>query len=177
MDMEIDFEKLDGWSSLSDRQQRFVVAFLKSGNGSAAVRAAGYSPHRADVTASKLKKDVKVAAVIAAARQELFKSRIPSLEEAMATLGDIMRGRVGNFITPAGDIDLGKVRDAGPEVAAVDRTVGNNVSNSKLKLRDPVAAIAQLAKLAGWNEKSPEAVSAGSVNYFFNFSRGAANGH
>ena len=40
MDMEIDFEKLDGWASLSDRQQRFVVAYLKSGNGSAAVREA-----------------------------------------------------------------------------------------------------------------------------------------
>ena len=177
MDMEIDFEKLDGWASLSDRQQRFVVAYLKSGNGNAAVREAGYSPHRADVTAAKLKKDVKVSAVIAAARKELFKSRIPSLEEAMATLGDIMRGRVGNFITPGGEIDLGKVRDAGPEVASVDRTVGDEVSSSKIKLRDPVAAIAQLAKLAGWNEKSPEAVTAGTVNYFFNFSRGAVNGH
>ena len=174
MDMEIDFEKLDGWASLSDRQQRFIVAYLKSGNGSAAVRALNDQFQR---FREKLKKDVKVAAVIAAARQELFKSRIPSLEEAMATLGDIMRGRVGNFITPGGEIDLGKVRDAGPEVASVDRTVGDEVSSSKIKLRDPVAAIAQLAKLAGWNEKSPEAVTAGTVNYFFNFSRGAVNGH
>ena len=111
--MEFDPTTVDGWSALNERQQKFCMAYLADGNGRAAAIAAGYSEKCAEVTASKLKHDKKVAAVLDALRRARFAQDALSLEEAQSILAGIARGRLGKFLRSGGSVDIEAIRQGG----------------------------------------------------------------
>lgn len=55
---------------MTERQQRFVEEYAVDGNGKQAAIRAGYSPATAEVQASRLLRDAKVAAAIESQRKE-----------------------------------------------------------------------------------------------------------
>ncbi len=57
--------------SLTDKQRRFVQAYLIDGNGKKAAIAAGYSPKGAEVQASRMLSQAKVQQALAEARRTL----------------------------------------------------------------------------------------------------------
>ncbi|MBO7668329.1 MAG: terminase small subunit [Firmicutes bacterium] len=62
-------------SGLTDRQERFVLEYLRNGgNGTEAANAAGYSAKSAAVQASRLLTDAKVLAYKRAQAREVYKS-------------------------------------------------------------------------------------------------------
>lgn len=170
---EIDFQTIDGWNTLTVRKQKWIVAYLKSGNGTEAAKVAGYSPRAADVTAAKLKRDIKVKSVMDQVRKAIFSADALSIEESQSILARIARGKLSKFLKSDGSIDFNTVKQqSGTEIDSISVSDGEDSHSEKIKLRDPVSAIKLAAQLAGWGEKKDsDAASIGSVNYFFGLKR------
>ena len=171
--MELDPTTVDGWNALNERQQKFCMAYLADGNGRAAAIAAGYSEKCAEVTASKLKHDKKVAAVLDALRRARWAADALSLEEAQAILSEMARGRSARYVNTDGRVDFEEVRRSGYAADVTVRTKGKKTVTT-IRTRDPQKAIALAAKLAGWTEKKDSQVATvGPINYFIGFKREA----
>jgi len=65
---------------LSPRHERFVAEFLKDGNATQAYIRAGYSPRGAQPSASRLLRDPRIEAAVAAGRQRI--------NQSLAAVGD-----------------------------------------------------------------------------------------
>lgn len=168
--MGFDFEKIEGWKELTGRQQKFCLAFLRSGNGSAAAKDAGYSARSAEAQASKLRSHPIIRSVITQLRDQFYSEEIMSEAEAQAVLSRIARGKLKNVMNSAGT--LIPENDDGI-IASISTSESAKGSSLSVKLRDPVAAIAQLAKLQGWGEKEDATtVEVGGVSFSFDFKRG-----
>ena len=164
-----DFGAVPGWEELTERQQQFCLAFLRSGNGSQAAREAGYSAKSSEAQASKLKANPLIRSCIAALREQAYSAESLSQAEAEAVLSRIARSRMGDCITPAGNLKLDQDRGG---IASVSMSESAKGSSTSVKLRDPVAAITLLAKMKGWGEKDDvAAVQVGGVTFTFDFKR------
>ena len=172
MDLDIDFETINGWRDLNSRQQKFCLGFLKSGSATQAAKDAGYSPKSAEVIGAKLRKHIKVRAVLAELRRALWKSEALTIDESQAICARIARARLGDYMA-GGEVNPALVQNGDQAVESF--SAGNEDSGPQVKLRDPIKAIKLAAELAGWTKKDDANVSSvGSVNYFFGFRRGEA---
>jgi len=79
---------------LTARQDKFSVEYLVDLNGTQAAIRAGYSPKTAEVTASRLLRNVKVQNRIQELRAKEFKKTIATAEEVEAMLSKAMRGEL-----------------------------------------------------------------------------------
>lgn len=79
---------------LTARQDKFSVEYLVDLNGTQAAIRAGYSPKTAEVTASRLLRNVKVQSRIQELRAKEFKKTIATAEEVEAMLSKAMRGEL-----------------------------------------------------------------------------------
>lgn len=79
---------------LTARQDKFSVEYLVDLNGTQAAIRAGYSPKTAEVTASRLLRNVKVQSRIQELRAKEFKKTIATAEEVEAMLSRAMRGEL-----------------------------------------------------------------------------------
>jgi len=142
---------------LSQKAQTFITEYLKDYNGTRAAIAAGYSQRSAFVSASKLLTDPRVQAKLATFREEQKKVAILTFEQRAAILSEIAMGRLSNFVkvSAPGLVAIQATEDTLNSAALSDieqRVLSENKGGgliTKLKIRDPVAAIQELNRMYG----------------------------
>jgi len=142
---------------LSEKAQAFVTEYLKDYNGTRAAIAAGYSSKAAFVQASTLLTDPRVQAKLATFKEQLKKTAILTFEQRAAILSEIAMGRLSNFVkvSAPGLVAIQATEDTLNSAALSDidqRVLSENQGGgliTKLKIRDPVAAIQELNRMYG----------------------------
>ena len=79
---------------LTERQRRFVDAYIQTGNASESARQAGYSQKGADVTGTKLLVNTSVRAEIDRRLKEVQTARTATLQESLEIMTMILRGEM-----------------------------------------------------------------------------------
>ena len=79
---------------LTERQRRFVDAYIQTGNASESARQAGYSQKGADVTGTKLLVNTSVRAEIDRRLKEVQTARTATLQESLEIMTMILRGEI-----------------------------------------------------------------------------------
>ena len=77
---------------MTERQKRFVDAYIKTGNASEAARLAGYSRKNVDVDSAKLLVNPSISREIAKRLKELESERTADVKETLEYLTSVMRG-------------------------------------------------------------------------------------
>jgi len=72
--------------------------------------------------------------------------------EAVEVLADIAFGKVSTHLDKRGNIKSSTLGDADSSLQEVSRRTTEVSSETKIKVRDPVQAIAQLSELLGWKK-------------------------
>jgi phage terminase small subunit len=142
---------------LTDRAQAFIREYPKDYNGTQAAIRAGYSPKAARNEAQRLLNYPAIQAALAALVKRAEDETIATVQERARILSQIARGRVGNFVKVTAPGVVG--------ITATEETVNNAALESieqrtesleagggvitKLKLRNPIEAIAELNKMFG----------------------------
>ena len=145
---------------LTQKQETFILEYFKGGNATEAAIKAGYSPK----TAQEIGSENLLKPIIAARLEELRKkaesSKIMAVVERKERLSEIARARLTDFVA-AGEngaritVNLESAHSAAlSEVTTEEVKDGRGedapmVQVTKLKLRDPIAAIAELNKMDG----------------------------
>ena len=149
--------KNDENGELNDRASAFVIEYLKDYNATRSAIAAGYSLKTAFASGFRLLQDPRVQAKLQAFKAERRKTAILSFEERAAILSEIAAGRLSNFVkvSAPGLVAIQATEDTLNSAALSDidqRVLSENQGGgliTKLKIRDPVAAIAELNKMYG----------------------------
>ena len=82
---------------LTERQRRFIDAYIKTGNASEAARCAGYAIKSADVTGAQLLVNTKIKAEISRRLSEIKNNRTAELQEVLEFMTSVMRGQEKDF--------------------------------------------------------------------------------
>ncbi|GAB4023682.1 hypothetical protein GCM10028808_74650 [Spirosoma migulaei] len=98
----IPVDKPDPMASLTERQKRFVLAYVEYGVGARAAREAGYAEKNARVEAAKVLRKPAVKAALSALMEEYAMSA----GEAIGRMSIWGRGSMEPFLSETGDIDL-----------------------------------------------------------------------
>ena len=77
---------------MTERQKRFVDAYIKTGNASEAARLAGYSKKNVNVDGAKLLANPSISREIEKRLKELESERTADLKETLEYLTSVMRG-------------------------------------------------------------------------------------
>lgn len=149
-----------GERKISLKQRRFVSAYLLSGNATDAAKKAGYSQKTAySIGQENLKKPV-IKDAIAEVNNKAMDATVAAVLERKQTLTEIIRGRIGHFVTAGAD---GVIPNVGPEnihsaalksVKSRCITMGEGDGKqdavvTEVEVRDQVPAIAELNKMEG----------------------------
>ncbi len=138
---------------LSDVKQEGFCLLVATGEGKkASAIMAGYSPGAAACTAWKLLRRPEVQARIAELRKNMETVLVMDTIERKIKLSEIARGDLTDFVGDDGEPKLAKEtpnRRAATEYAVKTTYTkkGEPVVTKEIKLRDPIAAIAELNKM------------------------------
>ena len=150
---------------LTQKQETFCLKYFELGNASEAARIAKYSPHTAAVIGRENLLKPKIQGRIDELRQKAEDATIGTVQEREKVLTEIYRGRVGDYLGEDQRIKQGEplTSAAIQEVITEDVKIGRGehaqlVAITKLKLNDPVKAIAEHNKM-----QKIYAVEAGTV--------------
>ena len=77
---------------MTERQKRFVDAYIKTGNASEAARLAGYSKKNVNVDGAKLLANPSISREIEKRLKELESERTADLKETLEYMTSVMRG-------------------------------------------------------------------------------------
>ena len=139
---------------LSPRHARFVAEYLKDGNATQAYIRAGYAGRGAQPSASRLLRDARIAAAVAAGRQRIAQALAFDAERVAQEYAKIAFASVADYVTTGDDgrlrIDLDKA-DQAQRAGIIELTVRNHskqVQQVRLKL-GKLQALAALAKQLG----------------------------
>ena len=139
---------------LTVRQERFVHEYLVDGNGSAAAIRAGYTPNRAEATASRLLTNGKVSRrleILKAAQLERVDFDADTVLRELATLSTVT---IAEFIDDEGYLrtDLKNISKEALACVAevmqetVTRPDGSSQTRVKLRLHDRIKALNLVGK-------------------------------
>lgn len=83
-------------NKLTEKQQRFVLEYIKTGNAVQSYMAAGYQARYMEsaASASRLLKNAKIQSEITRLKKEEFQKNVASSEEVMDFFSRVMRGEV-----------------------------------------------------------------------------------
>lgn len=93
-DKRTDLPKTHTGRRLTLREARFIDAYLETGNGTEAVRRAGYKQEKPSYHAQKLLKRTHIAEEIRYRTQEMSKNTIASAQEVMEYFTKVMKGEI-----------------------------------------------------------------------------------
>ena len=145
--------------SLTVKQQRFVDAYIETGNAAEAARRAGYKSRNADVMGRENLRKPTVRKVLEARLKEIEDKRIAKAKEVMEFLTSSMRGEIKE------------------EVVVVEGTGGGcskaKTMKKQIGANDRIKAAVQLAKRYGLDR--PEDAD-GEAHITFKFERGGEDG-
>ena len=160
----IEWDKIEGWADLNDRQKDFVLAYLKSKNGADAARKAGYAERNAAKTASTLLKDANIRKVMTAVQSALWDAEALSLPEARAILARKARANIADVLDAYGNVDARLVKENPHAVATYSIIEGENGTSYHVRAADQIKAIELAMKLDGHLDKKQEsAVTVGGL--------------
>jgi phage terminase small subunit len=150
---------------LSPRHERFVAEYLKDGNATRAYIRAGYATRGAQPSASRLLRDPRIAAAIAASRQGIAQTLAVSLERVTQEYAKIAFASIDDFVSTDDDgrlrVDLEKAHQA-QRAGIVELKIASNSKQEQqvtLKLAK-LQALAALSKQLGGQVAKPDPASA-----------------
>lgn len=145
--------------SLTVKQQRFVDAYIETGNAAEAARRAGYKSRNADVMGRENLRKHTVRKVLEARLKEIEDKRIAKAKEVMEFLTSSMRGEIEEEA-----VVVEGVGDGCSVARIIEKQIGAN---------DRIKAAVQLAKRYGLDR--PEDAD-GEAHITFKFERGGDDG-
>ena len=145
--------------SLTVKQQRFVDAYIETGNAAEAARRAGYKSRNADVMGRENLRKHTVRKVLEARLKEIEDKRIAKAKEVMEFLTSSMRGEIKEEA-----VVVEGVGDGCSAARIIEKQIGAN---------DRIKAAVQLAKRYGLDR--PEDAD-GEAHITFKFERGGYDG-
>lgn len=77
---------------MTQRQKKFIDAYIRTGNAAESARRAGYAEHSARITAAKLLTNANISAAIRKELDAMHRDEICQAEENMRYLTKIVRG-------------------------------------------------------------------------------------
>ena len=146
--------------SLTVKQQRFVDAYIETGNAAEAARRAGYKSRNADVMGRENLRKHTVRKVLEARLKEIEDKRIAKAKEVMEFLTSSMRGEIKEEA-----VVVEGVGDGCSAARIIEKQIGAN---------DRIKAAVQLAKRYGLDR--PEDAD-GEAHIIFKFERGGDDGN
>ena len=146
--------------SLTVKQQRFVDAYIETGNAAEAARRAGYKSRNADVMGRENLRKHTVRKVLEARLKEIEDKRIAKAKEVMEFLTSSMRGEIKEKA-----VVVEGVGDGCSVARIIEKQIGAN---------DRIKAAVQLAKRYGLDR--PEEAD-GEAHITFKFERGGDDGN
>ena len=146
--------------SLTVKQQRFVDAYIETGNAAEAARRAGYKSRNADVMGRENLRKHTVRKVLEARLKEIEDKRIAKAKEVMEFLTSSMRGEIKEEV-----VVVEGTGDGCSEARIIEKQIGAN---------DRIKAAVQLAKRYGLDR--PEEAD-GEAHITFKFERGGDDGN
>ena len=165
---------------LSDLERRFVEAYVVSLHGKDAAIKAGYAPGSAKVTACRLLKKPRIRLTIDNWRKESASSARISLDEAKAILSEIARGQITDYLNEDWSLKIHgcphptAIRSV--EITEFQTRNGRTKRVTRIRLHDPVAAIARLAALNGWDRPQQVNVTGGILDQILALVDGTTRG-
>lgn len=145
--------------SLTVKQQRFVDAYIETGNAAEAARRAGYKSRNADVMGRENLRKHTVRKVLEVRLKEIEDKRIAKAKEVMEFLTSSMRGEIKEEA-----VVVEGVGDGCSVARIIEKQIGAN---------DRIKAAVQLAKRYGLDR--PEDAD-GEAHITFKFERGGDDG-
>lgn len=145
----------DPYRRLSAFQERFVDEYIRLGNQTKAVIAAGYKTKHAKDIAYQLMHQPAILNAIRARREEATKDLTVSVERVMLELAKIAFADSKDFV----EFDGNRIRikpDAvvdGAVISEVSETSNDRGTTTKIKLHDKMAALKELRTYLGVGEK------------------------
>lgn len=152
----IDFDKIETWQSLNDRQKKFVLAYLKSRNGADSARSAGYAEKNAAKTASMLLKDENIRKTLTALQNALWEDEALSLAEARAILARKARANIADVLDAYGNVSARLVKENPHAVSSYSITEGEDGTSYNVRAADQIKAIELAMKLDGHLDKKED---------------------
>lgn len=146
--------------SLTVKQQRFVDAYIETGNAAEAARRAGYKSRNADVMGRENLRKHTVRKVLEARLKEIEENRIAKAKEVLEFLTSSMRGEIKEEV-----VVVEGTGDGCSKAKTIEKQIGTN---------DRIKAAVQLAKRYGLDR--PEDVD-GESHITFKFERGVDDGN
>ena len=147
---------------LTERQRRFVEAFIETGNGAEAARRAGYSPKIANRTAVENLSKPVIQKAIEERMKEIEALKTATAEEVIQFLSASMRGEVKEevIITEGTGIGMSKPRKLTKQISARDRIKAAELLLKRYPMK-PEAEEQQLriAKLKAEIDRAAESVT------------------
>lgn len=142
---------------LSQKQEMFCINYFSTSNATQSAIKAEYSPASAHVIGSRLLRTAKVKERLHELNEEARSEAIASVIERKEVITDIIRGRLSDFVDEDGHIDIQgreSLKSAAVQEIKTTRWSGGKDERASsvtttLKLRDPLAAIAELNKMEG----------------------------
>jgi len=95
----------DALSKLNQRQRKFVLEYMRTGNGGQSAIVAGYTKKAADPTASRLLRNVKIQDALISLRETNEKSSILTVQQLREWWSAVINGTVKDVVT-VGDMSL-----------------------------------------------------------------------
>ena len=102
---------------IPDRQKKFVLYYVESGNGLQSALKAGYAPSSASVTSAKLLKNPNVITAIGELQRRMMESQFVTAEDTLRQLGYLITRSLHDIIDPETGLGL-EPHEIRPEAAA-----------------------------------------------------------
>lgn len=134
-------------SELNARQEHFCQEYVVDGNASRAALAAGYSPRTAPSQASRLLKNVKVAARIAELRREMLERVRLDADSVLRELLSLATADPLEILTDAGQ--LRPLSEIPPPVRRAIAGITHGPNGASVRLVSKLDALEKLAKHLG----------------------------
>lgn len=149
------------------KREKFCLEYFRTGNSAASAVVAGYSVKAVRQVSSRLLTYANVKMRIAELQAKAESEKVMSVRERKERLSEIGRARVSDFIRCKGGkhqitVEMDSANSAAlQEVTSEEIKMGRGKESpvariTKLKLRDPVSAIAELNKMEKVYDDSPK---------------------
>ncbi|MBT7163662.1 MAG: terminase small subunit [Victivallales bacterium] len=134
---------------LTHKQRAFVTEYIQDYNATQAAIRAGYSPRTAATLGCRLLSSPGVQEAVRGLRQRAETQAVCSLRDCCQRLTQIIRANVSDFIGPDGKLSMDGNGNPAALQEAIQEEFPDGRARVRVKLRDPVAAMARLSAFLG----------------------------
>ena len=143
---------------IDSRREQFCLEYVQAQPAQQAAIKAGYAKSGAHVTAGRLLKNATVLARIQELKDQIASDKIMSIQERQERLSEIARGRLSDFVECGPDGSWVNIGVDGCQSAALQEVTSKTEYDdngdhptviTKIKLHNPMQAIAELNKMDG----------------------------